>query len=146
MDGIKEGFRLTSKDSMFVDVEMDNYHSTTNPVTAPLVQAQIEVELANGRYVTTTSKPSIVSALGAIPKDNGKIRLIHDCSRPIGNSLNSYAEKDTVQFQSVREAAGKLGQGYYMAKIDLESAYRSVGIHPDDYESTGLKWRLAGGA
>ena len=31
-----------------------------------------------------------------------------------------------------------------MAKIDLEAAYRSVGIHPDDYESTGIKWRFEG--
>ena len=31
-----------------------------------------------------------------------------------------------------------------MGKIDLESAYRSVEIHPNDYESTGLQWRFPG--
>ena len=90
------------------------------------------------------TKPTIVSALGAIPKGPGKVRLIHDCSRPEGLSLNSYAEIDRVQFQTVREATSFLKPGYYMAKVDLESAYRSVGVHPDDYESTGLKWRFPG--
>ena len=28
------------------------------------------------------------------------------------------------------------------AKIDLRHTYRSVHIHPDNYEATGLKWRF----
>ena len=100
--------------------------------------------MANGRYIIADTKPTIVSALGAIPKGPGKIGLIHDCSRPEGLSLNSYAEIDRVQFQTVKEATSFLKPGYYMAKVDLESAYRSVRVHPDDYESTGLKWRFPG--
>ena len=36
-------------------------------------------------------KPELISPLGAIPKTAGGVRLIHDCSRPAGNSLNDFA-------------------------------------------------------
>ena len=35
-------------------------------------------------------------------------------------------------------------KGYFMAKVDLESAYRSVRIHPDDYNATGIKFKFPG--
>ena len=31
-----------------------------------------------------------------------------------------------------------------MAKIDLRHAYRSVPIHPANYQATGCKWRITG--
>ena len=31
-----------------------------------------------------------------------------------------------------------------MAKIDLKHAYRSVPIHPANYQATGRKWRFTG--
>ena len=68
-----------------------NYQSTTAPDKAPLVEAQIREEIDNGRYIITKEKPKIISALGAIVKDSGKVRLIHDCSRPQGNALNDLA-------------------------------------------------------
>ena len=34
--------------------------------------------------------------------------------------------------------------GYFMAKLDLKGAYRSVCIHPDNYRFTGLKWLFNG--
>ena len=144
LDGIRQGFRLTTQGSNFEQVEMENYNSTICPQGAPLVNKQILTEVINRRYVITDTKPCIISALGAIPKDENKIRLIHDCSRPLGNALNDYAEIDRVHFQSVSEAASKVKQGWYMAKIDLESAYRSVPIHLDDFQAAGLKWTFQG--
>ena len=35
-------------------------------------------------------------------------------------------------------------QNYYLAKIDLRHAYRSVPIHPSNYPATGLKWTFSG--
>ena len=144
LEGVREGFRLTTEGSSITPAEVDNYGSTTDPASIGMVHEQIATKVANGRYIKVDTKPTIVSALGAIPKGPGKVRLIHDCSRPEGLSLNSYAEIDRVQFQTVREATSFLKPGYYMAKVDLESAYRSVRVHPDDYESTGLKWRFPG--
>ena len=46
------------------------------------------------------------------------------------------------KFQSLDDAIGLLKAGYYMAKIDLRHAYRTVHIHPDNYQATGLKWKF----
>ena len=49
---------------------------------------KIICELSNNNYVLTSVKPTIVSALGAIPKSNFKVRLIHDANRPLHLSVN----------------------------------------------------------
>ena len=40
-------------------------------------------ELSNNNYVITSVKPTVVYALGDIPKSNSKVRLIHNASRAI---------------------------------------------------------------
>ena len=103
------------------------------------------MELEEGRYVQVTSPPTIISALGAIPKADGGVRLIHDCSQPEGYGLNDYAtQEQAIKYQTVRDACGLLDQGHYMAKIDLKSAYRSVALHPSQYSYTGLQWTFKG--
>jgi len=127
----------------FTPVEMENYSSTQDPKYKALVQKQIEIELVEGRYEIVKEKPIIISALGAIPKSNGGIRLIHDASRPHGHSLNDHAELDMSQkFQSLSDLGEMLTHEAYLAKVDLKSAYRSVLVHPDDYKATGLKWKF----
>ena len=51
-------------------------------------------KLSNNNYVITSVKPTIVSALAAIPKSNSKVRLIHDASRPLHLSVNDYVQSD----------------------------------------------------
>ena len=86
-------------------------------------------KLKNNRYVICANKPTVISALGAVPKaDSDDIRLIHDCSRPYGRRVNDYANPDSFSFNTVDTACEHIHKGYYMAKIDLKSAYRSVGF------------------
>jgi hypothetical protein len=145
LDGITNGFRIIKGNAELLPTEVGNYKSTTEPQVKQKVEAQILVELKEGNYVVTPNKPTIVSALGAIPKPNSdKIRLIHDCSRPKELSVNSYAETEHFRYQTIDDAVKHLKQGYYMAKLDLHAAYRSVKIHPDCYLATGLKWKFEG--
>lgn len=143
LDGIKNGFRIIRPDSDLSPVEVGNYKSTTD--AHGKVEAQILKELQEGNYVVSDRKATIVSALGAVPKANSdKIRLIHDCSKPVSGALNSYAETQSFRYQTLDDAVKQLGPGYYMAKLDLHSAYRSVKIHPDCFMATGLKWKFSG--
>jgi len=49
------------------------------------------MEIQDGNYVLTTEKPTIMSALGAIPKlDSSDIRLVHE-QQTSSASLYSYA-------------------------------------------------------
>jgi hypothetical protein len=144
LSGIKNGFKITSKAYHGPPVFMSNYKSATEPATRPAVEKQIKEEIANGRYIIVQKRPTIVSALGAIPKDNNKIRLIHDCSRPHGQAVNDFATIEKFLFQSVKDAMELLTPGCYLAKVALVSAYRSVGIHPSDYDFAGVSLTFSG--
>lgn len=145
LDGIRDGFHLTSAvDFANKAVRQRNHFSATRADTKLRVEEKINTELLHGRYKLTASPPAIISALAAIPKPNGDIRLIHDASRPIGEALNDYADPPTVKFQTLDDAIALITPGAYLAKVDLSNAYRSVSIHPDDYAATGLAWKFDG--
>ena len=122
-----------------------NYSSATGSSVKLQVEKQLLSEIELGHYMVTETRPLIVSALGAIPKpDSKELRLIHDCSRPLGNSVNTFAEPQSFQFNTIDTACSYIHKGYHMAKIDLKAAYRSVGINPDHYPLTGLCWTFQG--
>lgn len=108
-----------------------------------MVEKQIEKELANGRYVITEDQPIIVSALGALPKSSGGIRLIHDASRPTDNALNDFCPKEEVKYQTLQMATDMMKPHSYLCKVDLQEAYRSVKIHKTNYRYTGLAWNFS---
>ena len=71
--------------------------------------------------------------------------LIHDCSQPEGLGLNDYATQEfTIKYQTVKDACKLIQPNSYMVKVDLKSAYRSVPLHPSQYQYTGLKWTFTG--
>ena len=91
------------------------------------VEQVIKEEISNGNYVVVQERPVIVSALGTIPKpDSSKVRLIHDCSMPVGKGFNSYSKINYFKFQTLDDAIKMIGPGYFLAKIDLQSANCSV--------------------
>ena len=145
MEGIKEGFHITNRPWEGPPIWQSNYRSATNGRVRQVVERQIKEEIDNGRYVVVPEPPVLTSALGAIPKPGSdKIRLIHDCSRPLGSALNDLADLEGYSYQTIREAASLIEPQDFLAKIDLASAYRSVKIHPQDYPLTGLHWTFQG--
>ena len=144
MTGIKDGFHIVDPGGITGTSQTDNYSSATNPEVRPLVEKQINFEISHGHYQVTNEQPKIISALGAIPKGRGKgIRLIHDCSRPVGNALNEYATHDPFQYQTIQDAVDNIVPNSYLAKIDLSQAYRVVKIHPSNYCATGLRYKFS---
>jgi hypothetical protein len=117
-------------------VNPENYSSAFRVGTQ--VENQIKTEIALGNYVVTKMIPTIVSSLGHVPKSNGNIRLIHDGSQPVGNSLNSYTSDTNCSYMDMRHALKLIRPNNYLAKVDLKSAYRSVCCHNSDHDSTGL--------
>ena len=94
-------------------------------------------------YVIVQDKPTIVSAISAVPKpESDDICIIHDCSMPKSKGFNSYAESEYFKFQTLEDALKLVGPGYFLAEIDLKSAYRSVQIQPSNYAGTELKWKF----
>lgn len=147
LEGIREGFYVLNVNaanrSLRSPVFMNNYKSATVD-HARACEQQILEELNNGRYVISPTPPMLVSALGAIPKKNGKVRLIHDASRPDEFSLNGFCDKEYLRYQSIQDAVEMITPGAWLAKVDLSMAYRSVKTHPSNYPFTGLSWTFEG--
>ncbi len=141
LDGIQHGFRLTEPGMDIKQVECANYSSATRPDRKNIVEKQLKAEIQQGHLITTPHKPTIINAIGAVPKENcDELRLITDASRPEGHSLNSYMKLNPFKFDTVDNAVSLLGKDYYQCKIDLRHGYRSIPIHPDDYVLCGSKW------
>ena len=143
LNGAKHGFRIINEGSTLQPAFTHNYLSATSTFRKQ-AEAQILEEIFQGHYKLAGIQPDIVSAIGAIPKkDSDEVRLIHDCSRPVGSSLNSHATIEKQKFQTLDEATQLISPRAYMAKVDLKSAYRSVPIHPSNINATGLAWKFS---
>ena len=89
-----------------------------------------------------------ISRFGVIPKGHtpGKWRLIVDLSAPAGHSVNDGIDTQLcfLEYTSVDRAAAvirELGHQCMLSKIDIQSAYRIVPVHPEDSLLLGMKWQ-----
>ena len=92
-DCILHGFKLALADCTFLLAQQNNYKPATSAAHKAKNEQTIWGEIAYGNYVITDIKPTIISALGAIPKpDSSGVQLIHDCSQPLRQALNGYIQ------------------------------------------------------
>ena len=147
LNGIVHGFSLIDPQVTISDIApayVPNNKSTCSDVIKSCIDDAVSNELISGGYIPCTEQPKIISALSAIPKPDGGVRLIHDLSRPADQSVNSYASKDYCKYESISDAIALIQPGWFMAVVDLKSAYRSVHIRPDEQCITGLQWQFSG--
>ena len=88
-----------------------------------------------------------LSPFGVIPKFSqpGKWRLIVDLSSPHGRSVNDGIEANLcslnyLHLDKVMDRIVGSGRGSKMAKMDIESAYRMVPVHPGDRPLLAVEW------
>lgn len=148
--GISEGFRLGFQhhDHQCSSAKDNMRSAAQNP---RVVEGYLEKEVAAGRIVGPVPLELVkrvqISRFGVIPKSQpGKWRLILDLSHPDGRSVNDGIDQDlcSLTYSSVDQAAQcvvALGRGAQLAKLDLESAYRMIPIHPDDRHLLGMRWK-----
>ena len=68
-----------------------------------------------------------------------------DLSAPKGKSVNDGIDNDlcSLSYISIDHAAEAIvskGKGTYLAKVDIQSAYRIVPVHPEDRPLLGMSW------
>ena len=146
LHGVEHGFDIIDTDTHISKVTCPN-HPSARPGSPLYDKATEQVlhEIECGNYVVCDKPPTIVSPMAAIPKPDGGVCLIHDCSRPHGQSVNDYCSSDWNQkFARVDDAASMITPGCYFAKVDLKHAYRSVGISKFSQQVTGLQWKFRG--
>ena len=116
------------------------------------VDDKLSSELINKRIAGPFKTPPFpnfkVSPLSIREKSEpGKFRLLHNLSYPYdSSSVNGGIPQQhkTVTYATVQTAITKinqLGKNCFLAKADIQSAYRMVPIHPSQYHLLGFKWR-----
>ena len=120
-----------------------------------VVTSYIEREVSLGRFLgpfSHTDAPPCthLSKFAVIPKGHtpGKWRLITDLSSPKGQSVNDgiappICSLRYVTVDEIATIAAGLGRRALIAKLDVESAYRIVPVHPDDCPLLGVQWQGA---
>ena len=119
-----------------------------NPI---IVSNNLAKEVALGHTAGPFTNPPFanlqVSPIDIVPKKHSdKFRTIFHLSFPkTEESINSFIEKDDFSLQYIKiddaiAALTRLGRGTYLAKTDIESAFRQFPVHPEDWELLGMYW------
>lgn len=75
----------------------------------------------------------------------GKWRLITDLSLSPGENVSDgidsvFCSLSYTSVEQVAEVAARLGKGDLLAKIDIESAYCLIPVHPSDRPLRAIRW------
>ena len=116
---------------------------------ADALQAYLDKEIAAGHLLGPVPRHSVqVSRMGVIPKGHtpGRWRVITDLSYPPGYSVNdgidpSFCSLSYVSVDTIAGLVAALGEGSLLAKVDIESAYCLVPVHPEDRLLLGIEWK-----
>ena len=114
-----------------------------------VVDQKISKELQLGRIMGPYDEPPHVqnykiSPLGVVPKKTPrKFRIIHHLSYPEGSSVNDFIPREisSVQYETVQDAISIITQTrlpVFMAKVDIESAFRIIPVSPIDRPLLGF--------
>ena len=148
VNGFRYGFRLNN----FKYTHSDNNKVLTSASSHPdVVDSKLLKESGAHRILGPLDKPPfkefVMSPLGLQPKKNpGEFRVIHHLSYPQGSSINDGIPRDlaTVKYANISQAITHIlhfGKNSYLAKSDIQSAFRIIPISPLDYHLLGFKWK-----
>jgi len=114
-----------------------------------IARMKLRKECDAGRIVCPFRIPPfttfLTSPLSVVPKkDPSEFRLIHHLSYPKGHSVNDDIPDycSSVKYASVSDALTAIkaiGEGCFLAKTDIKSAFRIIPIHLADYSLLGMK-------
>ena len=114
------------------------------------LQSYIDKEVAAGHLLGPLPWQSSIhiSRMGVIPKGHtpGHWRVITDLSYPSQYSVNDEIDSALcslryVSVDTIANTAASLGVGTLLTKVDIESAYRLIPVHPEDRQLLGVMWR-----
>ena len=147
VDGFTFGFRLncsvTPLPGSCQNLQSARLHKE---VVRNKLEKEIKASRIAGPFLVPPFPNLVCSPLGVCPKKKpGTFRLIHHLSYPEGGSVNDgISDNDSsVEYAKLSDAIKhikNMGSSCYLAKSDIESAFRLLPIHPDDHHLLGFTW------
>ena len=112
-------------------------------VTA-IIEADVRALKKAGPFAEMPTPNLFVSPIGAVPKANGKPRVIHNLSHPFhGASVNAgipSVEEKCASFADATHAVLRTGRGCFLIKLDVEAAYTQIPVRREDWHLLGFWW------
>lgn len=112
-----------------------------------IITNDLELGRLYGPFKDPPFKYYVTSPLGAIPKrGSNKIRVIHDLSFPPTRSVNDYIDPEefSLSYSSIDDATCLINSfdsgTVYLAKLDLQDAYKHIFVRPADWHLLGFTW------
>lgn len=129
-----------SQQPVYNKVYKNHNSALSNPVAVrQILQSELKSARIAGPFQSPPFDNFVCSPISLREKkEKGKYRLIHDLSYPHGLSVNSSIPDHaaTVQYQlldHVIQLVQKAGKGAFIAKADIEQAFRLIPIAPQYY-------------
>ena len=145
--GLNFGFRLGFEGARVPFSSPNLKSAIQNPsVMNTKILKEVNCGRISGPYISPPFPTLRISPIGLQPKKTpGDFRMIHHLSYPPGSSVNSGIPDDkcSVSYTTVDaaiRAIKRCGRGAFMAKTDIQSAFRILPVHPDDYDLLGFCW------
>lgn len=138
MGVVRNGVLLVRDISEVPPFALPNYSSALE-AEGP-VSAVVADEVAKGWVVPVLPPLRFVHPLGAVPKGEGDVRVIHDHSVPIGVGVNDHEVYVRYTWDSLDLAVRYLVPHAYMARLDISAYYRHFMVHPSQWELQGFEW------
>jgi hypothetical protein len=146
--GFTEGFRIPATVE-WPSVESNNHLSAYRQTKQ--IDDDLQTELTSGRiagpFETQPLDNFFVSPIGMVPKkEPGAFRRIHDLSYPHNRSVNDAIAREqcAVKYETLDHVINwvvHFGSGSFIAKSDIEKAFRILPLHPESYHLMGFKWK-----
>lgn len=149
-DGLSHGFHLGYKGERFPRAAKNLPSAIQQPqVIEKNLLEEVQLGRLAGPFESTPFKNFQIHPLGLVPKKGSqKWRTIFHLSYPKGSpdSLNANIpiEDYTLQYIRIDDAIAlvlKHGPGCFMTKTDIQSAFRIIPVHPEDWELLGMSWK-----
>ena len=139
INGFKEGFYLGYKGQANCNIKVPNLLSTENHEEAVAVYLDKEINKGRiaGPFMEIPFKHFQLNPIGVVEKSvAGSFRIITNLSYPKGSSINDNIPREfsQVSYSSIQDAAKLLlecGKNSYLAKCDIESAFRLIPLSPN---------------
>ena len=148
--GLCQGFRIGFNHRAPLKSAASNMGSAHQHPT--VIREYIDKELSLGCMLgpfrdASALPPIYINWFGVIPKgqNTGKWRLITDLSFPPSQSINDGIDPSLcflsyISVDQVADIATQYGRGALQAKVDIESAYRLIPVHPQDHPLLAVVW------
>ena len=150
-DGLRSVFRVGFQYGSLLRSASSNMRSALDHPDIVTTYLSKEVSLGRmlGPFQAANDLPPLhINRFGVIPKghNTGKWRLITDLSFPRNHSVNDGIDPTlcSLSYTTVDEiaaVAASLGPGALLAKVDIESAYRLIPVHPADRPLQVVQWQ-----